>query len=85
MIDPDFVHYKYLFSIPTETYRNKAGKLKNKLKLVAGVIKIDKKTGETHVVKLAEGNKGAYAQRAAAALINHWKNGEFPDKTCWAS
>ncbi len=84
-IDSDFAHYSYQFSIPAETYKNKAGKLRNKLKQVAGVIKIDKRTGETHVVEFAEGDKGAYAQRASAVLKRHWEKGEFPDKTCWAS
>ena len=85
VIDPDFVHYSYQFSIPVETYTNKAGKLRSKLIQVTGLIKIAKRTGETHVVEFAEGDKGLHAQWAAAALRKHWKKGEFPDKTCWAS
>ncbi len=84
-IEPNYIHYSYQFSIPAETYKNKAGKLRAKLKLVVGTIKIDKRTGETHVVEFAEGDKGLYAQRAASTLRKHWEKGEFPDKTCWAS
>ena len=85
IIEPDFVYYIYQFSIVVETYRNNAGKLRNKIKQVTGVIKINKQTGEIDVVELAEGDKGSHVQRAAAALKKHWKKGEFPDKTCWAS
>lgn len=85
VIDPEFIHYNYQFSIPAETYKNKAGKLRNKMKQVTGIIKIDRRTGETHVVELAEGDKGSHAQRAAAALRKHWEKGEYPDRTCWAS
>ena len=85
VIEPGFVYYNYQFSVLAETYKNKAGKLRNKFKLVEGTIKIDKRTGETHVIDLAEGDKGLYAQRADSALRKHWEKGEFPDKTCWAS
>jgi uncharacterized protein affecting Mg2+/Co2+ transport len=72
-----FVFYDYQFSIPNIETKT--------LKLVAGKLKIDKKNGEVHTVVLAQGDKGARAQRAAWALIRHWKNGEFPDKTSWES
>jgi hypothetical protein len=48
-------------------------------------LKIDKRNGDVHTLELAEGDNGMYAQRASWALIKHWKNGEFPEKTCWAS
>jgi hypothetical protein len=49
------------------------------------VLKIDRINGEIRLVELAEGDKRTYAQRATLALIKHWKKGEFPDKTFWAS
>ena len=83
--EEDFTCYIYEFYLPTEPTKNAAGKLRGSSKLVNGKIKINKKTGEVDVVKLAEGDNGMYVQRASLALMKHWKKGEFPDKTCWAS
>ena len=85
VIESDFVNYSYEFSILYEKFKNKAGKLRGRSKLVNGKIRINKKTGEVQVIELAEGDNGMYAQRAAAALRRDWRRGEYPDKTCWAS
>lgn len=84
-LEGDYVSYNYQFSIIARQYKNKAGKLRNELKLVVGVIQIEKLTGESEIIELAEGDNGAYAQRAMLALRRDWKKSEFPDKTCWAS
>jgi hypothetical protein len=79
------VYYSYQYSTPSESYLNKAGKKRFKLKTVSGKLQIDKKTGDIHTLELAEGDNGSYVLRAGWALRKHWQNGEFPDKTCWAS
>lgn len=83
--DDNFVYYSYEYSIITENAKNKAGKLRGKSKLVSGMLKINKTTGEVNVVENAEGDSGMYSQRATLTLIKHWKKGEYPDRTCWAS
>lgn len=83
--DENFAYYAYQFSIQGEEYKSASGKTRYKLKTVKGKLKIDKKNGDVHTIELAECDKGMYAQRASWALIKHWKNGEFPEKTCWAS
>ncbi len=80
-----FVYYVYEFNLPTEPIKNAAGRLRGISKLVRGRVKINKTTGDVDIVELAEGDKGMYIQRAILAIIKHWKNGELPDKTCWAS
>ena len=80
-----FVYYTYQFSLPVDPHKNKAGKLRYKLKLVSGDVMIDKRTGHVHIIKLAEGDNGAYIQMAASVLKKHLEKGELPDKTCWAS
>ena len=35
--------------------------------------------------RFAEGDGGVQARAASHALILHWKNGEYPDETFWAS
>lgn len=83
--EENFVYYSYEFHVIAEVIKNKAGKLRGKSKLVKGKLKINKKSGEVDVVELAEGDNGMYVQRATLTLIKHWRQGEFPDKTCWAS
>lgn len=83
--EENFVYYSYEFRIVTEYVKNKAGKLRGKSKLVTGKLRINKISGEVDVIQSAEGDNGMYSQRAILALIKHWRKGEFPDKTCWAS
>jgi hypothetical protein len=83
--EDNFVDYIYEFSLPYETFTNKAGKIRSRSKLVRGRARISKETGEVEVIELAEGDNGMYVQRATLALIKHWRQGEFPEKTCWAS
>lgn len=83
--DDHFVYYTYQFSIQGDEYKSASGKIRYKLKEVAGKLKIDKKNGDVYTLELAESDNGMYAQRASWALIKHWKDGEFPEKTCWAS
>lgn len=83
--EENFAYYLYEFQLPTEAVRNAAGKLRGTSKLVKGKIRINMKSGEVDIIELAEGDNGMYVQRATLALMKHWKKGEFPDKTCWAS
>ena len=83
--DENFVYYVYQFSIPDSEYKSASGKTRYTLKVVSGKLKIDKKNGDVHTIEFAESDNGMYAQRASWALIRHWKEGEFPEKTCWAS
>ena len=54
--------------------------------MVSGKLRIDKKKyGEVYILEMAEGDSGIRAQRAGWALMKHWRKGEFPEKTCWAS
>lgn len=80
-----FAVYRYEFRISTGLYRNPAGKLRGSSKLVGGVIKIMKESGDVEIMELAEGDNGMYSQRAILALVKHWKKGEYPEKICWAS
>ncbi|WP_444908174.1 hypothetical protein ACJJIR_09670 [Microbulbifer sp. SSSA008] len=51
-----------------------------------GKIKIRKDNGDVLIIEPAEGDeREAQAQRAGFALMKHWRQGEFPDKTYWAS
>lgn len=83
--DEHFVYYSYQFTIPGEEYKSASGKTRYKSKVVSGKLKIDKRNGDVHTLELAEGDNGMHAQRASWALMKHWKKGEYPDKTCWAS
>ena len=83
--DKNFVYYTYQFSIPGEEYKSASGKIRYKLKIVIGRLKIDKKNGDVHTIELAEGDPGSYAKCASWALIRHWQKGEYPDKAYWES
>ncbi|HEY2566590.1 MAG TPA: hypothetical protein VGH95_02615 [Candidatus Aquirickettsiella sp.] len=83
--DEHFVYYTYQFTVAGDQYRSASGKLRYKSKIVRGKLKIDKRNGDVHTLELAEGDNGMYAERAGWALMRHWKLGEYPDKTCWAS
>lgn len=51
-----------------------------------GTLWIDKSTGEVkEVEKTPANNPQAIFQRAAVKIWQHWKQGVFPEKTCWAS
>lgn len=50
-----------------------------------GRIKIAKNSGDTILIELAEGDGGVQARAASHALILHWKKGEYPNETYWAS
>ena len=73
-----FVYYNYQFSCLDDAKTRT-------LKTVIGLLKIDKRTGDVHTVKLAPNDKGSHARCAAWALIRHWKKGEYPEKTYWES
>lgn len=83
--DEHFVYYTYQFIVAGDQYRSASGKIRYKSKVVNGKLKIDKRNGDVHSLELAEGDNGMYAERAGWALMRHWKSGEYPDKTCWAS
>ncbi|MCA9214179.1 MAG: hypothetical protein KDB27_14005 [Planctomycetales bacterium] len=51
-----------------------------------GQIRVTKDTGEMIVLSEVPGDeKNAYAPPAQRKLLVHWRKGEFPDTTCWAS
>ena len=51
-----------------------------------GIIVIRKSDGHvSEVVPAPDDNLGRIFERAAWALMRHWKKGEYPEKTCWAS
>jgi hypothetical protein len=83
--DKDFVFYTYQFSLPGDEFKTTAGKIRYKLKVVSGSLKINKENGDVYTVKLAEGDSGSQARCASSVLIKHWLKGEYPDKACWAS
>jgi hypothetical protein len=51
-----------------------------------GQIKLDKKLGKTILVEAAAGDEhGGLYTRASYKILEHWRKGELPDSTCWAS
>lgn len=52
----------------------------------AGKVRINKQSGECFVVEDAQNDKESkLAIRVGIKLVQHWRKGEFPDITCWAS
>lgn len=53
----------------------------------AGVLRIDKATGEVSLVQPMEGSASAEAHfhRAAHKIKQHWKQGTLPETAVWAS
>jgi len=52
----------------------------------SGKVAIHKKTGECFVIDEPEYDKESkLAVRVGIVLVEHWRKGEFPDVTCWAS
>ena len=51
-----------------------------------GQLKIAKSNGDVFLIENAESDEsGAQAKRAGWRLMQHWKKGEYPDKTYWES
>lgn len=51
-----------------------------------GVLEINKENGEITLIKAADyDEKKHFYQRASYKIFTHWKNGDLPDKTIWAS
>lgn len=51
-----------------------------------GKIAINKETGEPRIIEEPIWDKNhKLADRVGIRLIQHWRMGEFPDITCWAS
>lgn len=52
----------------------------------AGIIEIRKSDGYVSEIESApDDNLARLFDRSAWALMRHWKKGEYPEKTCWAS
>ena len=83
--DENFVYYKYQFSLPTDEYKTNSGKVRYKVKVVSGSLKLEKRNGELYIIELAEGDGGSHVNCAYSALLRHWRKGEYPDKTFWES
>lgn len=78
--DKNFAVYKYEFCHPGESImvRNKQ---RFKLVYESGQLKINKHNGEISVLERAKHDSGIQMQGAALKLIQHWRKGEYPDKT----
>jgi len=51
-----------------------------------GVLEIDLDSEKVYEIKQAPNDHlGRLFERSAWALMRHWKKGEYPEKTCWAS
>ena len=51
-----------------------------------GRLSLDKANGSVRVVEaLPDDADSRYAARARQKLLQHWRKGEIPDRTCWAS
>ena len=51
-----------------------------------GRIKVLKQSGDMEVLSEVPGDeKGTFSMRAGRKLLLHWREGEFPEKTCFAS
>jgi hypothetical protein len=83
--DKNFIYYTYQFSLPAYKYKTTSNKIRYKLKIVSGKLKINKRNGNVQILEFAEEDNGVYAQRASWVLMKHWKQGEFPDKAYWVS
>lgn len=52
----------------------------------AGKVSINKQTGECFVIEEPENDEeGILSIRVGIKLTQHWRSGELPKKTCWAS
>lgn len=68
--DQEFVYYKYS-GAPNKKY---------------GLLKINKSNADVHVLEYAEDDEaGEHSKRACLKLMQHWRKGEYPAHTCWAS
>lgn len=50
-----------------------------------GLIEVDKGSGDVNIVENAGNIHDAVCRRAMWKLQQHWKSGEYPESTCWAS
>lgn len=51
-----------------------------------GRLRLDIASGDVTEVVAALGDaQGRRFKRAAVKVVRHWKEGQLPDKTCWAS
>lgn len=51
-----------------------------------GIIELDFTTGKFREITAAPDDPNGYMfERAAMKIAKHWKSGELPEKTCWAS
>ncbi len=51
-----------------------------------GCLELSKKDGKIQEVRqVPVDNSSAFFTRAATKVYRHWKQGEFPEKTIWAS
>lgn len=51
-----------------------------------GIIEFNFVSDKFREIQAAPNDLNGYMfERAAMKIIKHWKSGEFPDKTCWAS
>lgn len=50
-----------------------------------GIMQIHKDSGKIFIIKDTPENAEFTSQRAGRKIYLHWKDGKFPDETCWAS
>lgn len=52
----------------------------------SGVFSIDRETASLNLLEELPGDEsGKLYARAAHKIVQHWKKGALPEKTCWAS
>lgn len=53
---------------------------------VSGLLRIEKGTGIVTVIREVDQDSGRlYSPYAERKVWLHWRDGEYPDNTCWAS
>lgn len=50
-----------------------------------GVMQIQKDSGRIFILKEVPERSEFVSQRAGRKIHLHWKDGKFPEETCWAS
>jgi hypothetical protein len=52
----------------------------------AGEVSINKQTGEFYIISEPDKDVDSkLAIRVGVKLMQHWRNGQLPEQTCWAS
>lgn len=59
---------------------------RSEVDLVTGLLRLEKATGRITFLRVPSEDSGRrHGDRAARKVSQHWKAGELPDESCWAS